>query len=474
MERIVGKIACLFTLVFSLTFAPLSNTKAQIICDISIDTPMPVCPNSFFKLGIIGFIEPSYIFDWQKEIDGIYITIGNDSILTTSTLDAAMYKVVVIDTVIHDTCWSDPFEVSVSPQISIDPPMPLCPDIYFELSVIAEPNHTYDWQEKKGNTYESVGDESIYGAKISDSTVYKVVVIDTIAFDTCESAPFGISVHQQINIEFDQLQLTCTNGDNINGNSAKVRAIATGEFQPDEYHYFWDVLPLQIAPGDSSLVVDLKGHQNYSITVRDKYDCPKIDTVWTETYVNPEVEIYADPDTAYLQNPYITYSFINLTEDSIPISNHFWWFSDTIDDPNNTSDLLTPIYEYGAVGEFYVILTVYNPEGCDTTFLKTVDVKPVKLYIPNVFTPGTGGPNEKFVITDFDKTVFDDALNKFYVSSHLVVFNRMGRTVFEAENYDNSWDGSNLPDGVYYFVLKCSGAKSTDVFKGSVTILRGN
>ncbi|HJN06751.1 MAG TPA: gliding motility-associated C-terminal domain-containing protein, partial [Bacteroidales bacterium] len=327
----------------------------------------------------------------------------------------------------------------------------------------------------EGGTYVSVGTDSVYLTKITDSTTFKVIVIDTIAHDTCESEPFGVSVHQQINIEFNQLQLTCTNGDDINGNSAKVKAIATGEFQPDEYHYFWDVPPIQIAPGDSSLVVDLKAHQYYMITVRDNYGCPKTDTVWTEAYDNPEVEIYADPDTAYLQNPFITYSFINISEDSIPISNHFWWFSDTIDDPNNTSDLLNPTYTYGEVGEYYVILTVYNPEGCDTTFLKTVDVKPVKLFIPNVFTPGTGGPNEKFIITDDpDKTIFEDALNKFYVSSHLVVFNRMGRTVYEAENYDNSWDGSNLPDGVYYFVLKCNGAKSTDIFKGSVTIIRGN
>lgn len=394
MKRIAVKIACLSALLFSLTFAPLSNTKAQIICDISIDTPMPVCPDIYFELGLIVFIEPNLTFDWQEK--------------------------------------------------------------------------------SEGGTFVSVGTDSVYFTKITDSTTFKVIVIDTITHDTCESEPFGVSVHQQINIEFDQLQLTCTNGDTTNGNSAKVRAIATGEFQPDEYHYFWDVLPLQIAPGDSSLAVDLKAHQYYMITVKDNYGCPKTDTVWTEAFVNPEVEIYADPDTAYLQNPFITYSFINLTVDSIPISRYSWWFSDTIDDPYNTSNLLTPIYEYGAVGEFYVILTVYNAEGCDTTFLKTVDVKPVKLFIPNVFTPGTGGPNEKFVITDVDKTVFEDALNKFYVSSHLVVFNRMGRTVFEAKNYDNSWDGSNLPDGVYYFVLKCNGVKSTDVFKGSVTIIRGN
>ncbi|MBC8320653.1 MAG: gliding motility-associated C-terminal domain-containing protein [Bacteroidetes bacterium] len=388
----IGKIAGLFTVLFSLIFAPVNVTRAQIICDISIDTPLPVCP-----------------------------------------------------------------------------------DIYFELSVFEEPNLVFDWQKKSGNNYVSVGNESVYGTSIMDSTVFRVIVIDTLTLDTCVSDPFSVSVHQQINIEFDQLQLTCTNGDNQNGNTAKVRAIATGEFPPNEYHYFWDVLPLHVAPGDSSLVVDLKAHLYYMITVRDKYGCPKTDTVWTEAYSNPEVEIDADPDTAYLQNPFITYSFINLSEDSIPITNHFWWFSDTIDDPNNTSELLTPTYTYGEVGQFYVVLTVYNQQGCDTIYTKTVDVKPVKLFIPNVFTPGTGdNVNETFVITDDpDKRIVDESLSKFYVSSHLVVFNVMGRTVFEAHNYDNQWNGDNLPDGVYYFVLTCNGVKSTDVFKGSVTIIRG-
>jgi PKD repeat protein len=395
MKKITGKITGLIVLLLSIALAPINGTMAQIICEISIDTPPPVCP-----------------------------------------------------------------------------------DIYFELSVFEESDLIFNWQKKEGNTFTTVGNESVLGTSISDSTVFRVIVIDTIAFDTCISEPMGVSVHQQINIEFDQLQLTCTNGDELNGNSAKVRAIATGEFQPDEYHYFWDVLPLYIAPGDSSLAIGLKAHQYYMITVRDNYGCPKTDTVWTKAYDNPEVEIYADPDTAYLQNPFITFSYVNLSEDSIPITNHFWWFQDTIPDPDyvNTSDLLTPTYTYGAVGSYDVVLTVYNQEGCDTTFSKSIDIKPVKLYIPNVFTPGTGDNiNEYFVITDDpDKQVVDESLSKFYVNSHLVVFNRMGRTVFESENYDNKWDGDNLPDGVYYFVLECHGVKSTDIFKGSVTIIRGN
>lgn len=361
--------------------------------------------------------------------------------------------------------------------ISIDTPMPVCPGIYFELSVFEEPNLKFEWQIKEETGFVKVGDESVLGTSIEDSTTFRVIVVDTINFDTCTSE-FGVSVRPVIEIEFEQLQLTCTNGDNDNGNSAKVKATAIGELDPDEYHYFWDIPPLNIAPGDSSLALDLKAHQYYTITVRDKYGCPKTEQFWTNAFSNPEVEIDADPDTAYLQNPYITYSYVNLSEDSIPITNHFWWFSDTIPDPDyqNTSDLPSPTYEYGSVGEFYVLLTVYNPQGCDTVFTKTVDVKPIKLFIPNVFTPGDGKANETFIITDDPEKNerSSDALRKFYISSRLVVFNKAGRTVFKADNYDNSWDGDDLPDGVYYYVLECTGAKSFDVFKGSVTIIRSN
>lgn len=397
MKRITGKIIILFILMFVITVTRVNEVKAQLTCDIElVGATMPVCPDIYFELQLSVSGNPYLIFDWQKEVDGSYVFVGSEPVLGTSVLDSTVFKVIVIDTIDHDTCRSEPFSVSVRPQIYI---------------------------------------------------------------------------------EFDQLQLTCTNGDNQNGNTARVKAIATGELQPDEYHYFWDVPPLHIAPGDSSTALDLKAHQYYMITVRDNHGCPKKDTVWTEAYDNPEVEVYSDPDTAYLQKPFITYSFINLSEDTIPINNYFWWFSDYFDDPDNTSDLLTPTYTYDSIGEYYVILTVSNQEGCDTTFTKTVHVKPVELFIPNVFTPGSGeGPNDKFEITidPPEQTDPDKTLRDFYVTSHLVVFNRMGRTVFEAENYDNTWDGDNLPDGVYYFVLKCNGVKSTDVFKGSVTIIRPN
>jgi len=367
--------------------------------------------------------------------------------------------------------------------ISIDTPMPVCPDTYFELSVFQEENQTFNWQIKQGESFVSIGDESILGISIVDSSVFRVIVIDTIELDTCPSDLFSVSVRPEINIEFNQLQLTCTNGDNDNGNSAKVRATATGAFESDEYHYFWDVPPLNIAPGDSSLALDLKAHQYYSITVMDNYGCPKTEEFWTEAFDNPEVEIIVDSALTFIQNPFVTYSFVNLSSDSMMITNHFWWFQDSIPDPDytNTSDELSPTYEYESLSPpdgYITTLTVYNEEGCDTLYSTFVDIKPIKLKIPNVFTPNGDGKNDKFVVTndteDENERVFEDALERFYESSRLVIFNRAGRTVFKADNYDNNWDGDNLPDGVYYFVLECNGAISNDVFKGSVTIIRGD
>ena len=130
--------------------------------------------------------------------------------------------------------------------------------------------------------------------------------------------PFEVTTHTPIEIDFTQLQLTCTNGDNDNGNNAIVKAIATGEFEPDQYHYYWNVSPLQMAPGDSTMAIGLKAHQLYSIEVRDNYGCPAWDTIRTEAYDNPEIEIYTDPDTAFIENPYVNFSFVNYLKTQFP------------------------------------------------------------------------------------------------------------------------------------------------------------
>lgn len=378
-----------------------------------------------------------------------------------------------------------PANAQVDCTITIDTPPPVCPNADFQLSVPEQENCIYAWQFK--NNSDTISTNNSIIINIADTSIFVVTVTDTLAMDTCVSTPFVVETYPPIEVEFNQVQLTCTNGDNDNGNTAQVKATASGAFPSSEYHYIWNVHALQIAPNDSSLAIGLKANLNYDIEIIDNYGCYTIDTFKTKSYDNAEITINADPDTAYIERPHISFSFENLSEDSITITNHFWDFGDD----TLTSDLDTPTHTYQEEGNYFVVLTAYNQQGCDTNYLKQVFINPIQLFIPNVFTPNqsddinnyfviraappsSGGDNSGGSFKNFDASNTNaKPLNFYYESTDLVVFNRWGNKVFESNNYQNDWDGGNLSDGTYFYILKCHGFKNDYTFKGSVAIFRG-
>ncbi|WP_133159391.1 Ig-like domain-containing protein, partial [Solitalea longa] len=82
--------------------------------------------------------------------------------------------------------------------------------------------------------------------------------------------------------------------------------------------------------------------------------------------------------------------------------------------------------------------------------------------IPNVFTPNGDGVNDFFVIdgiTDSENSLF--------------IYNRWGNEVYHSLNYKNDWNGSELPSGTYYYVLKVKDkVGSKESLAGYVEILR--
>lgn len=81
----------------------------------------------------------------------------------------------------------------------------------------------------------------------------------------------------------------------------------------------------------------------------------------------------------------------------------------------------------------------------------------------NVFTPNGDGIND---VLRFD-------LLELFDGNKLQVFNRWGKLVFEDDNYQNDWDGGDLKDGTYFYVLDIDDPSGTqDIFKGTITILR--
>ena len=86
----------------------------------------------------------------------------------------------------------------------------------------------------------------------------------------------------------------------------------------------------------------------------------------------------------------------------------------------------------------------------------------------NIITPDQDGKNDSFIIQCAPGTI-----------NTLEVYNRWGQLVFLAENYDNTWEGTNrrgqeLPAGGYFYVflLEDSTTGETVPYQGHITILR--
>ncbi|GAB5555880.1 MAG: hypothetical protein SchgKO_00930 [Schleiferiaceae bacterium] len=97
---------------------------------------------------------------------------------------------------------------------------------------------------------------------------------------------------------------------------------------------------------------------------------------------------------------------------------------------------------------------------------------PAEVVIPNVISPNNDGVNDDFIITGIGT----------YDERSLVIFDRWGRQVYQADGYSNNNpfrgqnnSGQDLPDGVYMYVLQLNHPPTgeSDKFSGSLTISRG-
>jgi len=138
-------------------------------------------------------------------------------------------------------------------------------------------------------------------------------------------------------------------------------------------------------------------------------------------------------------------------------------------------------YDFTAPAELTSnVQTVFDYEICSTSCPDLCSVasviiqlagndKPV-VEIPSGITPNGDGTNDFFVIPALRDRPQD------FERAELVVFNRWGDVIFQAQPYRNEWDGSGptgktVPEGTYYYVLHLNLGKGI-TYKGEITILR--
>ena len=100
-------------------------------------------------------------------------------------------------------------------------------------------------------------------------------------------------------------------------------------------------------------------------------------------------------------------------------------------------------------------------KGCKTYEYQTIVVfEPCKLKIPNVITPNGDGVNDCFKIEGLEN----------YPGSKLIIVDRKGKELYKDENYQNDYNGNNLPEGSYFYILKVNDKHQTTK-KGNLNII---
>jgi gliding motility-associated-like protein len=107
-------------------------------------------------------------------------------------------------------------------------------------------------------------------------------------------------------------------------------------------------------------------------------------------------------------------------------------------------------------------VTVTDNNGCITLkngIVIAPDPEKNLIVINNAFSPNGDGINDYWVIQNIN----------LYPENEVVVLNRWGNEVYTKKNYDNTWDGSNLSEGTYLYILK--GICDVTI-NGYITIIR--
>ena len=136
---------------------------------------------------------------------------------------------------------------------------------------------------------------------------------------------------------------------------------------------------------------------------------------------------------------------------------------------NNENSDTTQTITVNQSGRFDVL--VRDSEGCFATdgTETVIDLDGMCSNVRAIITPNSDGDNDNFVVR------CDDTI----LNLRIQIFNRWGQLVFESDDYQNEWQGTNrrgesLPEGGYFYVLEYTNLETNQLEqeKGHISIIR--
>lgn len=416
-----------------------------------------ICQGSSASINTVN--NPDATYEWTSS-DGTFTS--NEAQPVVSPSQTTTYNLVAT---LNGCVFEESITVVVAEafSISIDEIAVTCPGEPVTITVNStSPNVTYQWSGPVSGT-----GPSITWDNPDVTSTFTVVVSDLNQPDPCfvETASVTIDVSPEFSVNIDANPAgTVTGGEEVTLTTQTDAIFPT---------FDWTT-----GSSEQTIVVSSCETTDYGVTVTDANGCSQVDVVTVDVANSFSIE----EDSSFV-----------LAVDSLPIyegeefqigiqtnpSNLFgftysWYLGEVGGEPvSTTSDTISEILnapEIDTESELFIYTVVMEDAfGCQAidTIHVTVFDNPVR--IPNVFTPNGDGVNDNFL------PVSPAAVEIMAFQ----VWNRWGQLVYENENPDLGWDGTQ--DGepaisdtyVYRIAWKIRGGdRDPIVEKGDVTLLR--
>ncbi|PHR24421.1 MAG: hypothetical protein COA38_16655 [Fluviicola sp.] len=233
-------------------------------------------------------------------------------------------------------------------------------------------------------------------------------------------------------------------------NNSGIWLVATPIAGVAPYNFTWP----NGSTNDSLLInTNGSGTIEYIVTMTDACNEPSVDTATITINEYNAAAFTASPETG--ENPlYVTF---DNTSTTAGVVSYEWEFGNGLSDQTTTPISVNTTYT--EIGDFTVLLTVTNDQGCIDTTTKVITVYDLPMVTaPNVFTPNGDNTNDVFEFFDY----------RSITSFECVIVNRWGNVVHIMDDITDTWngmtqDGAAARGGVYFYSYKASSASGNKI-----------
>ena len=308
--------------------------------------------------------------------------------------------------------------------------------VVLEASYAVQCNQTYHIKLAIADAGDAAFDSGVFleGGSFSSAGVSVEAGIangDTLLYEGCNSAYFAFAISdtsQGFTVQFDVV------GSAING---------------VDYDQIPDSLTIPAGTSNDTIfvnpIIDTLNDPDEDVTIFIYYEtCSGWDTLTASLTITDYIPLYLSlPDSINVcPEEDFPYTLKGTWGAGLSPYNFLW------SDGSTTSDsiILNNISGPFTTQDYFLTIT----DGCGDPISDTTTIwVQCPLEEINIFSPNSDGTNDYFIPVNLED----------YPDPTLIVYNRWGKIVYQMENYNYDWDGTDyktgneLSDGVYFYVV---------------------